>query len=229
MKVISLLPSATEIVFALGCGDQLEGVTDECDYPSEARQKPVVSRTSLPTERPLSAWEIDDEVRQRMDRKEPLYMLDRALIQRVQPDLILAQDLCRVCAVPSGQVDDALKELGTEAEVLSLDPNTLEDVLESIRTVGKALGREDLAEDLVSSLRSRIEAVRRTALRVPSIRVLPLEWSDPPFAGGHWVPEMVEVAGGVNLLSEKGQPSRRVSWREVLDATPEVVVFMPCG
>lgn len=229
MKVISLLPSATEIVFALGAGDELQGVTFECDYPPEARDKPVVCRTALPTDRPMLPREIDEAVRERMDRKDPIYVLDRALIQRIQPDLILAQDLCRVCAVPSGQVEDALRELGTEADVLSLDPSTLDDVLETIRSVGKSLGREDRAEELVSSLRRRVEAVRRTGLRLPSIRVLCLEWSDPPFAAGHWIPDMVEIAGGVNLLQEKGQPSRRISWREVAEATPEVIVFMPCG
>ena len=228
MKIVSLLPSATEIVYALGMGEHLEGVTDECDHPAEAREKPVVSRSALPPG-PLTSRGIDEAVRARMDRKEPLYLLDRALIQRVQPDVILAQDLCRVCAVPSGEVKDALAELGVEAEVLSLDPNTLEDVLGSIGAVGRILGREDRAAELVEGLRRRVDAVRRTALRVPSIRALALEWSDPPFAGGHWVPEMVEIAGGTNLLSEKEKPSREVTWREVRDATPEVIVFMPCG
>ena len=229
MKIVSLLPSATEIVYALGLGDQLEAVTDECDYPPEAREKPVVSRSALPSGRPLSAREIDDAVRARMDQKEPLYLLDRQLIQRIQPDVILSQDLCRVCAVPSGQVEDALAELGVTSKVLSLDPNTLEEVVTSIATVGNLLGAAERAEELVASLRGRVEKVRRTALGVPSVRVLALEWSDPPFAGGHWVPDMVEIAGGTNLLSEKGQPSREVKWREIADATPEVVVFMPCG
>jgi len=229
VKIVSLLPSATEIVFALGLGDQLEAVTDECDYPAEARDKPVVSRSALPAGRPLSAREIDDAVRARMDRKDPLYVLDKALIQRIQPDVILAQDLCRVCAVPSGQVEDALAELGVDAKVLSLDPNTLHDVLACITTVGAVLGVPDRAEELVASLRRRVDRVRRTALGVPSVRVLALEWFDPPFAGGHWIPDMVEIAGGTNLLSEKGQPSRQVTWREIADSTPEVVVFMPCG
>ena len=229
MKIVSLLPSATEIVFALGLGDELEAVTDECDYPPEATKKPVVSRSALPAGRPLSAREIDDAVRERMGERQPLYVLDRPLIQRIQPDVILAQDLCRVCAVPSGDVQDALADLGVEAKVLSLDPNTLDEVVETIEVAGEALGREDRAAELTAALRTRIEAVKRTSLRLPSIRVLALEWSDPPFSGGHWVPDMVEAAGGTNLLSEKGKPSRRVTWREVADATPEVIVFMPCG
>jgi iron complex transport system substrate-binding protein len=229
VKIVSLLPSATEIVFALGLGDELEAVTDECDYPSEATKKPVVSRSALPAGRPLSAREIDDAVRERMEEHRPLYALDRPLIQRIQPDVILAQDLCRVCAVPSGDVRDALADLGVDAEVLSLDPNTLDEVVESIVVAGKALGREDRAAEITAALRTRIDAVKRTSLRLPSIRVLALEWSDPPFSGGHWVPDMVEAAGGTNLLSEKGKPSQRVTWRQVADATPEVIVFMPCG
>ena len=229
MRIVSLLPSATEIVYALGLGDELAGVTYECDHPPEARTKPVVSTTALPTGHGLSPREIDDAVRERMELKEPIYRLDTGLIQRIQPDVILAQDLCRVCAVPSGQVQDALDRLGVQAKVLSLDPNTVEDILGTIVAVGELLGRRDRAEELVAGLRGRIEAVRRTALRLPSIRVLALEWSDPPFAGGHWVPEMVEVAGGTNVLSEKGESSRRVTWRQVADATPEVIVFMPCG
>ena len=229
MRIVSLLPSATEIVFALGLGDELEGVTHECDYPPEAREKPVVSRPALPVGATISAAEIDRAVRERMDAKEPLYALDKTLLQRIQPDVLLTQDLCRVCAVPTGQVQDALDDLGVDAKVLSLDPNTLEDIFGTIVAVGKILDREDRAQEIVAGLRERVEAVRRTALRLPSIRVLALEWSDPPFSGGHWVPEMVEIAGGENLLSEKGKPSREVSWRAIADATPEVVAFMPCG
>lgn len=230
MRIVSLLPSATEIVYALGLGDDLEAVTDECDFPEGATTKPVASRSTLPQGRPLGARGIDDAVREKMGLREPLYQLDKALIQRIQPDVILTQDLCRVCAVPSGHVREALEELGTvDAQVLSLDPHSLDQILESIRTAGKVLGRKKRADELVASLRARIDAVRKTAQRLPSIRVFALEWSNPPFAGGHWVPDMVEAVGGVNLLSDKEQPSRVVTWREIADATPEVVVFMPCG
>jgi iron complex transport system substrate-binding protein len=229
VKIVSLLPSATEIVFALGLGDDLMAVTDECDYPEEATKKPVVSRSALPSGRPLSSREIDDAVRERMGQQQPLYLLDRALIQRIQPDVILAQDLCRVCAVPSGHVREALEDLGVVAEVLSLDPNTLDEVIETIVVAGRMLDREDRANEIAAALRARVDAVRRTALRLPSIRVLALEWSDPAFAGGHWIPDMVEAAGGTNLLTTKGEPARQVTWREIRDATPEVVLFMPCG
>jgi iron complex transport system substrate-binding protein len=229
VKIVSLLPSATEIVFALGLGDELEGVTDECDHPPEALTKPVVCTAALPTNRPLSAVEVDDAVRDRMDAKQSIYRLNRDVIQRIQPDFILAQDLCRVCAVPSGEVQEALDEIGVEAKVISLDPHTLDEVLGSILAAGEILGRKDRAEELVARLRERIDAVRKRALRLPSIRVLALEWSDPPYVGGHWVPDMVEIAGGVDPLGEKGQPSRRVTWKQIADATPEVIVFMPCG
>jgi iron complex transport system substrate-binding protein len=229
VKIISLLPSATEIVYALGLEEHLAAVTDACDFPPEARSKPVVSRSALPAGRPLSSREIHEAVRERMDEHEPLYRLDRPLIQRIQPDVILAQDLCRVCAVPSGDVRDALAELGVDARVLSLDPTTLYEVIGCVETAGRLLGAEDRAAGLARSLRERVEGIRRTALRLPSIRVLALEWSDPPFVGGHWVPEMIEIAGGTALLSEKGKPSRPVTWKDVVDATPEVIVVMPCG
>jgi iron complex transport system substrate-binding protein len=230
MRIVSLLPSATEVVYALGLGDQLEAVTDECDYPSEAQRKPVVSRSALPQGRPLSSREIDEAVRGRMDAQQPLYHLDTALIERIHPDVILTQDLCRVCAVPSGQVREALERIGaTDAQILSLDPHSLGQVLDSVLAVGRLLGVEERAEELVSSMRARVDAVRAKAVRLPSIRVFCLEWLDPPFAAGHWVPDMVEIVGGVDLLNEKEQPSREVTWREIRDANPEVVVFMPCG
>jgi iron complex transport system substrate-binding protein len=229
VKIVSLLPSATEIVFALGLGEDLEGVTYECDYPAEARSKPVVSETALPQDRPLSAGEIDRTVSEFMARGEPIYTLNTELIQKIQPDLILAQDLCRVCAVPSGQVQDALQELGCSAQVISLDPTSIEQIIDCLVEVGGATGTEARARRLADELRDRVERVRREAARLPSIRTLCLEWADPPFVGGHWIPGMVTIAGGSNLLGEPGQPSRRVRWRDVADAMPEVIVCMPCG
>ena len=230
MKIVSLLPSATEIVYALGMGDSLIGVTDECDYPADAVTKPVVSRSALPQGRPLSAREIDDAVRGKVADEEPLYLLDRDLLRREQPDVVLTQDLCRVCAVPSGQVQRALDELGVpDARVLSLDPHSLPDVFASIEAVGAALDRSDDAARITSTLRARVARVKEISLRVPTIRVLALEWSDPPFVGGHWIPEMVEAVGAVNLLNEAGQPSREVAWHEIAEQNPEVIVFMPCG
>ena len=230
MKIVSLLPSATEIVYALGLGDDLVGVTDECDFPPDAVTKPVVSRSALPQGRPLTSREIDAAVRGAMDAREPPYVLDKEMIRREQPDVILTQDLCRVCAVPSGQVQRALDDLGvTDAEVVSLDPHTLENVIAQVETVGKLLDREDRAKGLTDTMRARVARVKEIATRLPTIRVCCPEWSDPPFVAGHWVPEMVEAVGGVNLLSAKGEPSRQVTWRKVRDENPEVIVFMPCG
>jgi iron complex transport system substrate-binding protein len=229
VKIVSLLPSATELVYALGLGDELSGVTFECDHPAEARTKPVVSDTALPTDRPLSSGEIDGLVNERMNVREPLYVLDKEMIATIQPDLILTQDLCRVCAVPSGQVEAALEELGCRAEVVSMDPTGLDEVLESFLEVGRATGTEARAEELVASLRDRIEAVRARAARLPEIRTFAMEWLDPPFVGGHWVPEMIRLAAGVSLLCEPKQRSHRVTWRQIADASPEVLVFMPCG
>ena len=157
MKIVSLLPSATEIVYALGLGDQLEAVTDECDYPPEAVTKPVASRSALPQGRPLSSRQIDAAVRERMDEAQPLYLLDEPLIQGVQPDVILTQDLCRVCAVPSGHVQLALEKLGVkDAKVLSLDPHSLEDILGTISAVGDLLGVTERAAGLPRSPLHRI-------------------------------------------------------------------------
>ncbi|MGH2680424.1 MAG: cobalamin-binding protein [Actinomycetota bacterium] len=230
MKVVSLLPSATEIVFALGLGDSLVGVTDECDYPPEAVTKPVVSRSALPQGRPLSAREIDQAVRDTLEAEQPLYVLDTDLLRREQPEVVLTQDLCRVCAVPSGQVQRALDTLGLpDAKVLSLDPNTLDEVIGQLDVVGKLLERADEAAELTASLRSRVAKVKEVATRLPMLNVFCLEWSDPPFAAGHWVPEMVGAIAGVNLLSEVGEPSQVVTHRQIRDANPEVIVFMPCG
>jgi iron complex transport system substrate-binding protein len=230
MKIVSLLPSATEIVYALGLGDDLVGVTDECDFPPDAVTKPVVSRSALPQGRPLTSREIDVAVRDRMDVHEPLYLLDKELLRREQPDVILTQDLCRVCAVPSGQVQRALDDIGVPlAKVLSLDPHTLDEVVAQLEVVGKQLDRSDRAEDLATHLRARIAHVKEVATRLPAFRVFCLDWSDPPFVAGHWLPEMVEAAGGVNLLNGKGEPSKVVTWRQIRDENPEVIVFMPCG
>jgi iron complex transport system substrate-binding protein len=229
MKIVSLLPSATELVYALGLGNELSGVTFECDYPAEARTRPVVSDTALPTERPLSAREIDGLVTDHMERKEPLYVLDKELIAKIQPDLILTQDLCRVCAVPSGQVETALDELGCRAEVISMDPRGLEDILDSFLEVGRATGTEPRAKELVEEVRERIDAVRARSARLPEIRTFALEWLDPPFVGGHWIPEMIRIAAGVPLLAEPRERSRTVTWRAIANGSPEVVVFMPCG
>ncbi len=229
MKIVSLIPSATEIVFALGLGDSLEGVTFECDHPAGARTKTVVSGTALPTEEPLNAREIDDAVSARVADGDTIYTLDAERIRDIQPDLILAQDLCQVCAVPSGAVEDALEMLGCRAEVISLDPMNLDDVIACIAVVGGATGTEQRAAALCTQLHARLDAVRRAVARHHRPRTFALEWSDPPFSGGHWVPDMIEAAGGEPLLARSGEQSRRLEWDEVAQADPQITVFMPCG
>ena len=230
MKIASLLPSATEIVYALGLGDDLVGVTDECDYPADAVTKPVISRSTLPQGRIQTPREIDEAVRERVKGDGQLYVLDTELLRREQPEVILTQDLCRVCAVPSGQVKEALDQLGLpDANVISLDPHTLEEVINEIGVVAKLLGREDEGNQLVDAMRERVATVKRTATRVPTVSVFALEWSDPPFAAGHWIPDMIEACGGTPVLAEKGKPSQETAWHEIRTAAPEVIVFMPCG
>lgn len=231
MKIVSLLPSATEIVYALGLGDDLVGVTDECDHPPEAVTKPIVSRSALPQGRPLSSAEVDAAVKAQLDGGQPLYVLDTELLRREQPDVILTQDLCRVCAVPSGQVERALASLGLDGgtRVVSLDPHTLEEVIAQLETVGDLLDAGDRGRRLADVMRTRVAKAKQTAARLPSIGVVAIDWAEPPSIAGHWVPEMVAAVGGSNLLNEPGAGARPVTHREIRDALPEVIVFMPCG
>jgi iron complex transport system substrate-binding protein len=229
VKIVSLLPSATEIVYALGLDEHLRGVSFECDYPEAARSVPVVSGTALPTDGSLRAQAIDAEVSARVAAGESIYTLDDARIRAIDPDLILAQDLCRVCAVPSGAVEEALNVIGCHAEVVSLDPGSLDEVIDCIGIVGAATGTSVLADALMESLRARVDAVRRRVAERDRPRVLVLEWSDPPFNAGHWVPDMVEAAGGVPVLAVAGARSRRLTWEEIVPEPVDITVFMPCG
>lgn len=227
MKIVSLLPSATEIVFALGLGDDLRGVSFECDYPVAARALPHVSGTALPAG--LTPAEIDAEVVASVEAGASMYTLDNELIRTIGPDLILAQDLCHVCAVPAGAVDAALAVIGCQAEVISLDPHTLDEVVASVGVVGAATDSVEQAAEVMAELRVRIDAVRRRVALLARPRVLVLEWADPPFSAGHWVPEMVVAAGGEPVLAHAGEHSRRLEWTEIEAADFDAVVFMPCG
>jgi iron complex transport system substrate-binding protein len=229
VKIVSLLPSATEIVFALGLGDQLEGVSFECDYPAAARQVPIVSGTVLPVEEQRDAAQVDAEVSALIAAGESIYTLDNARIRSIAPDLILAQDLCQVCAVPSGAVEEALGVIGCEADVVSLDPEGLDEVIACIGQVGRATGTEARAETLMSELRNRVEAVRSRVQGLERPRVFVLEWPDPPFNAGHWVPEMVEAAGGEPVLAEARARSVRLTWEEISATDIDMTVFSPCG
>jgi iron complex transport system substrate-binding protein len=227
MKIISLLPSATEIVFALGLGDQVAGVSFECDYPPEARTRVHVSGTALAPG--LTPAEIDAEVAAATSVGAPIYTLDHDAIRRIGPDIIITQDLCRVCAVPAGAVEAALDVLGCRADVVSLDPHRLDDVIACIDTVGDATGTAAVASRLMTELHARVAAVRARVEGLARPRVLVLEWADSPFSAGHWVPDMVAAAGGDPVLGEAGAHSLRLEWRAIEAARADVVVFMPCG
>lgn len=230
MRIVSLLPSTTEILFAVGAGRDVVGVTFECDHPVEARQRQIVSTSALPAG--LGPAEIDAFVTKAMHAGEDLYHLDEGALAGLDADLVVTQDLCAVCAVDVSVVDDALAHLGCTAEVLTIDPHTLEEVLASIVTLGDATGHREESEALVASLQQRLAAVRsQVAARDPgpAPRVLLLEWTDPPFAPGHWVPEMVTAAGGVPTVGAAGEKSERVSWEQALVEEPDVVVCAPCG
>src|SRR3954447_15355728 len=227
MRIVSLLPSTTEILFAIGAGDDVVGVTFECDFPPEARTRRIVSTSAMPEG--LTPREIDTYVVEAMARGDDLYHLDEGALAGLDADLVVTQDLCAVCAVDVSVVDDALAHLGCTAEVLTIDPHTLDEVFASIETLGAATGRLEAARSLVASQRSRLDAVVRRVAGRPRPRVMLLEWTDPPFAPGHWIPEMVTLAGGEPVLATSGEKSRRVTWEQVHAAAPEVVVVAPCG
>jgi iron complex transport system substrate-binding protein len=227
VRIVSLLPSTTEILFAIGAGDDVVGVTFECDFPAEARTRTVVSTSALPEG--LAPAEIDAFVASALARGEDLYHLDEGALSGLDADLVVTQDLCAVCAVDVSVVDDALAHLGCTAEVLTIDPHTLAEVFDSILVLGRATGRHEAATALVDSLRARLDTVRSRVAGRPRPRVMLLEWTDPPFAPGHWVPEMIEAAGGQALLGRAGAKSERVTWQAVHDARPEVIVVAPCG
>jgi iron complex transport system substrate-binding protein len=228
LKIYSFIPSATEMVYALGLGDQLYGVTHECDYPPEARGKPVAIRSLIDTSR-LSQREIDDRVVESMVHGHGLYSIDKALLRENPPDVVITQELCDVCSVSVRDVLTTISDLSRSCQVVSLRPRGLEGVLDDILTVGKACGVEPAAEELVRSLEARIERVRQRARPLARPRVFCVEWFDPVFASGHWVPEMVEIAGGEDALGLAGQDSRKISWDRVTAFDPEVLILMPCG
>jgi iron complex transport system substrate-binding protein len=228
MRIVSLLPSATEIIYALGLGEQLAGVTFECDEPAAARVDKTVVVGGRDTAG-MSPAAIDDYVRSRLAAGEDLYTLHADALAALAPDVIVTQDLCRVCALPAGHVADALDYLGCTADVVSLDPRTLADVLATILTVGTRTGAESRASELVAALRGRLAAVADLVAgrRRPSVAVI--EWTDPPFTAGHWVPDLVTAAGGRPVAARPGGRSEQTTWQQIAAAAPEVVVVAPCG
>ena len=228
MRIVSLLPSTTEICYVLGLGDALGGVTHECDFPADAQTKPHLTKNVLPTGEHSSA-DIDRMIAERVLNGESIYDLDTDLLAEIAPDLILTQELCDVCAVSYTDVLAAAKALPKVPHVASFEPRTVDEILDSIVEVARLAGVPERGETIVAGLRARLDDMAQPANDAPRPRVLCLEWLDPPMVGGHWVPEMVRLAGGVDVLGPEGQPSVRVSWEEIALAEPDVVVLMPCG
>jgi iron complex transport system substrate-binding protein len=225
MRIVSLLPSATEIIARLGLTDDLVGRSKECTYPPEVLTRPIVTAARIdPTD--LESVEIDRVVRASIADGRSLYAVDAELIDELRPDIIVTQDLCAVCAVSSGELGSACP---VGAEVISLDPSTLEDVARSIETLAARLGVAERGRAVAAEMRSTIEGVRRMTRDLSRPRVFVAEWIDPPFVPGHWLPEMIEAAGGEAVLGEAGRPSHPTTWDTVSAADPEMVVIAPCG
>lgn len=227
MRILSLLPSATEILFQLGLGDAVVGVTFECDFPPEARSKRIVSTSALPEG--LTPAEIDAVVKQRMAAGEDLYRLDRNAFADLDPTLVVTQDLCAVCAVDVTKVDDAIAYLGCHAEILTLDPMTLDEVIDSVRLVGELTGTTAEANVIMQERRDRLAAVAARLDGVTPRPTLLLEWTDPAFTDGHWVPDMITAAGGRSVMGRPGQNSQGAAWDEIAACAAEVVIVAPCG
>ena len=228
MRLVSLLPSATEIVYALGLGDDLIGVTFECDEPPSARVDKAVVVGGRDTS-VMSPGEIDDYVKAQLAAGGDLYTLHADALAGLDPELILTQDLCRVCALPSDHVSDALDYLGCRADVLSLDPYSLEEVFATFLAVGARAGVPERGKDLVGRLRDRLARVETAVARRPRPRVAVVEWVDPPFTAGHWVPDLVRAAGGEPVAASPGARSVETTWDALAAAAPDVVLVTPCG
>jgi iron complex transport system substrate-binding protein len=226
--VVSLLPSATEILFAIGAGSQVVGVTHECDHPPEARQIERLTSNSLALEG-AAPGSIDRHIRHALHEGSSIYALDEVRLAALQPDLVITQELCEVCSVAYAAVAQAVRRMGGDVDVLSLEPETLDGICSTIVSVGHATGHPAAAELVAGSMRERIGVVAATSAPSPRPTVVCLEWTDPTMAGGHWVPEMVEIAGGRDPLGVAGEPSRYVEWEKVLEARPDLLVLMPCG
>ncbi len=229
MRIVSLLPSSTEIVCALGLEDELAGITHECDYPSSVAGKPRLTASRISHES-MTSVEIDHAVRSQLDGHGSIYDLDEARLRDLKPDLILTQELCEVCAVSYKTVERAARAFEADVKVVSLEPNTIEDILANIRLVGELTNRAPKADELITALAARLEVVRsKTDAITTRPRTLMLEWLEPPFAPGHWVPEQVALAGGDHAFGQAGQRSVTTNADEIRAYSPEVIVLIPCG
>jgi iron complex transport system substrate-binding protein len=229
VRICSLVPGATEILFALGLGDQVVGVTHECDWPAEAAERPRVT-ASLLQGGDMTSEEIDRAVAEAASDGKALYAIDAEAWSEIEADIVVAQELCDVCAVTRSAIDDAVETTKLDVGVLDFSPSTLQDVFESIQTLGSWLGAEAAAAELLSGMRSRVERVKAALAGVESTpKVFVSEWIEPPYAAGHWVPDMVSLAGGMEVAGLAGEPSHRMRWSDVAELEPDVVVLAPCG
>ena len=228
-RLISFLPAATEMVYALGAGDMLAGVSHECDFPPEAKTKPVVVKAALPLET-MTLAEIDTAVAQRIGSGQSLYQVDERLLEKIAPTHILTQDLCQVCAPSGNEITRALAALPVKPQILWFSPHEIEDIFQNMRDMGAAIGKSEMAETWIATARQRLQLVTdkaKTTSRRP--RVFCLEWVDPYYCCGHWVPEMVELAGGEDGLGRKGKDSVRIPWPDIERWSPEILIVSPCG
>jgi len=229
LRIVSLLPSATEIVCALGLEENLVGITHECDFPAPVADKPRLTQSRISHET-MSSAEIDHAVRSQLDGHGSIYDLDEKLLRQLKPDLIITQELCDVCAVSYKTVRKAAKMFAADAQVVSLEPNTIEDIFENIKTIGELTGTKNKAEEVVELLQNRLDKISAQTEKLEKRpRVFMLEWLEPPFAPGHWTPEQVEIAGGACLLGKAGEKSVTTTFEEIFESKPEILVLIPCG
>jgi len=238
MKIVSLLPSATEIVAALGLEENLIGITHECDYPLSVAGKPALTASRISHET-MTSKEIDHAVRSQLDGHGSIYDLDEQLLHELNPDLIITQELCDVCAVSYKTVEKAARIYAADAQVISLEPNTINDIFDNIRLVGELTDRAQKADEVVAALQKRLDNIQtriaeaeanpKSEIRNPKSNVFMLEWLEPPFSPGHWVPEQVAIAGGIPLLGEAGQKSIATTYEAIYESKPDVIVMIPCG
>ena len=227
MRIVSLVPSATEMLFALGLGDDVVAVTHECDYPPEATRLPRVTRDKLPAG--LTPAQIDAAVKERTLNGESIYELDTRTLHELQPDLIVTQALCQVCAVSYDDVRNIAEEIDSQPMVLALDPHTVGEVLGDARTIAQATDTKDEAVELIREASERIDRIRLAVRGARQPKVVALEWLEPPYAAGHWVPQLIEFAGGEDLLGFAGEKSEQRSWELIAASEPDIVIVMPCG
>jgi iron complex transport system substrate-binding protein len=227
MRIVSLVPHATELLFALGLGDDVVAVTHECDFPPRVRSLPQITRDVLPAG--LSAGEIDAAVRERTERGEAIYELDAQRLRDLEPDLIVTQELCPVCAVSIDDVRAVAETIPGRPRVVALDPHTLGESFGDVRTIARLTGSGKAALELIARQRARVDAVRLAVRRAERVPMAAIEWFDPVFIAGHWIPQIVDIAGGIDVLGFAGEHSERSTWETVAAAAPRVVVAMPCG